>query len=757
VIGAVALLAGVLLGLAAARFPNPALLWAAGPLVALVLLTPLRRSAAPPLLALLLMGWVLASTAQMRWQSLRLVPEGADARVLIEGRVVSVPARDGADLRFDADVQVIEGTAAHDARPRRARLGWRNATVAPRVGERWRWVVRLAPPADTRNFEGVDTERFGLRDRVHLSARVLPAALNQRLQLANSSIDSARARIALRIADRVFDPDAAALLTALAVGLTDGMSADQWRVFNATGTTHLVAISGLHVTLFALLAFMCARLLWRWLPFATRVEREPFALLLGLAAAGAYALLAGFSVPTQRTWLMLGIFVVAKMQARHLGAGRTWSLALIAVLLLDPLAPLAAGFWLSFVAVGVILLVETTPLAMGRRPFATLRLQFAVMLTLAPLTFAVFDGVSIAGLWVNLVAIPLVSFVLVPLILAGALVTWVLPIVSAWLFGIAATLYDWLWPALVLAADGELALWRVSPPLWWFALAAFAGFIVLNRWPASLRLTGVCVALPLLCAPSRMPAPDSARVTVFDAGRGSSVLIATHSHIVLFDTGDSWNTHGTRVKQFALPALDALTRTRVDLLVLPSLNQDRALGAALLASERHVERILVGGGWPATSLPVQPCDDARFEWDGVRFETFAAGTGGRFCVLRISIRGHSILLAGDLDAAAETSLLARLSPGALTSDAILMSRQASSLASSPQWIEASGAGLAIATGGIAGSDSRDVALGRWRKSGAAILDTRRDGAIQLGLGTQGIVVERLARTSRYPFAWRRLQ
>jgi len=227
---------------------------------------------------------------------------------------------------------------------------------------------------------------MAFRDGVHLHARVLPSVLNTRLALAAPSIDAVRARIATRIASRVADPDAAGLITALAVGLTDGMSTDQWRVFNATGTTHLVAISGMHVTLFALLAFAAARRLWRLLP-GRALEREPFALLAGIAAAGGYALLAGFSVPTQRTWLMLAVFAGARLGARPLDAARTWSLALILVLLLDPRAPLAAGFWLSFVAVGVIatvLLVRNWFVSeKGRRVWETFLLKSPIV---GPLT-----------------------------------------------------------------------------------------------------------------------------------------------------------------------------------------------------------------------------------------------------------------------------------------------------------------------------------------------------------------------------------
>ena len=751
--GALALLAGVLAGLCAVDLPGQSWMTAAPFGIACMLLTPLRHSTRVRPLVFALAGMWLAFVSTARWIDLCVQPTAADTRVLLEGRVLSVPERAGADLRFDAEVQIRAGLKL-DTRTRRARLSWRDAPYAPRVGERWRWIVRLAPFAPTQNFFGADLARIAFRDRVHLAGRVLPAALNGRLQLSDSSIETVRARIAARIADSVSDPDAAALLAALAVGLTAGMSTDQWRVFNATGTTHLVAISGLHVTLFAVLAFFCARRAWRWLPFATRIEREPFALVSGMAAAGVYSLLAGFSVPTQRTWLMLGAFSLARLSARHLGAAHGWALALIAILVFDPSAPLAAGFWLSFVAVGVILLLETSSLVPSRRGFGLVRLQLAVMLALAPLTFAVFDSVSISGLWINLLAIPLMSFVLVPLVLLGAVTALVLPGICAPIFGAAATLYEWLWPGLVWAADADLARWQITPSPWWFACGFCGGLILLLRWPWPLRLTTCALLLPLLAATSRMPEEGSARLTVFDT-RNTAILIATRAHLLLFDTGDAWNTHGSQVEQLALPALSALGHRRVDLLLIPALNEDRAQGAALLAEEADLTRIVVGGGWPATSLPTAQCRDARFRWDGVDFETWDAGPGRRYCLLRVSLGAHGVLLAGDLDAAAERALLRRLPAGALASDAVVMSRQASSLGSSTEWIEATAPGLAIATGGIAGSDSRAQTLARWRESGARIEDTRLAGALELGLGTNGVELRKAARSARYPFHWRR--
>jgi beta-lactamase superfamily II metal-dependent hydrolase len=122
----------------------------------------------------------------------------------------------------------------------------------------------------------------------------------------------------------------------------------------------------------------------------------------------------------------------------------------------------------------------------------------------------------------------------------------------------------------------------------------------------------------------------------------------------------------------------------------------------------------------------------------------------------VSAGSHAILLGGDLDAAAERGLVGRLAPDALASTVVLMSRQASATASAREWIEASTAVLAIATGGIANSQSRATTLARWRASGVTVVDTRRVGGVDLGFGTPGLSRVAMARVSRYPCVWRRL-
>lgn len=751
-IAALALLAGVLLGLLSADVPG--ILWqlAAAVMVAAWAMSSWRHREVSAACALLLAGQALAWAQAHHWRACVVDP---GVRVLAEGRIASIPERDGASLRFDLRTENLEG-ASDPGVARLLRVQWREPQAEPRVGERWRLLLKLQPFEDTRNFAGPDNARFAFRQDVHGVGRVLPSALNEMTQLAPATLDTLRARIASRVRESIADPDAAGLVSALAVGITSGMSRDQWRVFNATGTTHLVAISGLHITLFAWLAFRASRWAWRQAP-SRLISREPFALLLGLAAAGGYSLLAGLSVPTMRTWLMLALYVAARLMSRHVGPGRLWAVALAAVLITDVRAPLAAGFWLSFIAVGVLLAFADDgagPGAGGKRAAwrEALRVQLLVMLALIPASLAIFGGVSLVGLAVNLLAIPIISLIFVPVVLAGALAAWLAPAWDGPMFAVAARLYELLWPAMVWCADVESipALWRVSPSGWWFLMALPASLIWLCRCAWPLRFTASCALLPLMFPPSNSPPPGRAHIDVLDAGRGSAVLVRTQEHSLLFDTGDAWNTHGARLAAIVLPALDAARVRRVDRLLLPALDEDRAHGAALLAGERSLAEVWAAAPWPGNAI-ARHCADARWTWDGVHFESFAQG---RHCLLRVSAGRVALLIPGDLDGTGEQALLARAGAAALASEAVVIGRRAGELASSPRWIEGIAPGLAIATGGIDGAQSRQRVMDRWARI-ARVVDTRRDGGVQLQLSERGVELLGQVRARRFPFHWRR--
>ena len=567
-----------------------------------------------------------------------LLPESGEGRHLVVARVLSIPERRGDELRFIAGIAPARDRAVSpdadspdprwDPRwPLRIRLLWKHAP-AVQVGDRWQLPVSLTALTRARNPGQGWFDRQALRAGLHAGGTVLDSRLVRKLEAGPPSVDALRAWLSAAIRVRVTERDSAALLAALAVGDTQYVSREQWRVFNAVGITHLVAISGLHVTLFSLLTAAAARRLWALLPWLwRRVRREHCAALVGVTAACAYALLSGFSVPAQRTLIMLATWHALRCAARPSVTAPALAVALLCVLALDPLAPLGAGFWLSFAAVAVLMHAMApaapAPAAGGAgRVRAALHAaaelwhtQWRVALGLLPVTLAVFGSASIAGLFVNLLAIPLFSFALVPLILLS------LPLLSLWpaaadpMLWLAAWIAAQLMPWLTRVADWDFALWRMQSPVWAVLLSVPAVWLLLlpGRW--CLRGSACCALLPLLWPRVASIAPGEFTATVLDAGRGQAIVLRTAQHALLYDDGEHWGSDGAITRDVLLPALRAARLRRVDRVLMPRLDNDRGAGLVQLASELRVGRWQAAGD--ARDLPPEFAPCARGEQLGL--------------------------------------------------------------------------------------------------------------------------------------------
>lgn len=602
-----AFLAGAMLALAV---PAPYPVHAAVVVLVVALAAALSWRAGWPL-ATALAAWTLAGLLHAAvTTSLRLAERWPQARsgerVLAIARIASIPVDEEYGTAFDAALTLDPRAGGHKLR---ARIVWVHPQPRPQVGEEWQLAIRLRAPRAALNPIGPDMERVWFRDRIQALGTVLPRSpLNARLDPGGAPLDRLRARITQRIAATVIERDAAALLAALAVGVTGDMSREQWRVFNATGTTHLVAISGMHVTLFAMLAIAGARRAWRTVGrWCTGLSRESFAAMLGIAAAAGYALLAGFSVPTQRTLVMLSAWLIARHVARAHGALHAFAVAVIVVLLLDPLAPLASGFWLSFGAVAAILLATGARLGRAHWLHEAVRVQCTVTVALVPVTLAAFGSVSLASLVVNAAAIPVFTLLLVPLTLAATAAMAVWPALATLLLQLAAWLHAQLWPWLEAAANWPHALVQLAPPSWAYVLLVPAVGIAILPWPRGLRATAAAAILPLAFARALVPAASEVTVAVFDVGRGQAVVIRTAHHVIVHGTGDSFGTEGRRMARVVVPWLRTQRVARVDDLVLPHLNRDYAAGAAELDIALRIDRMLVARPWPGGPQRAVPC------------------------------------------------------------------------------------------------------------------------------------------------------
>jgi competence protein ComEC len=565
--------------------------------------------------------------------------------VLVQACIESIPEL--ADAGWSVDAQVRFPRHPEWAQ-RQLRLQLPAGLPAPGVGDCWQYAAHLSQP------QGAGAAVALLRNHLSGYARIDDGPLNQRLTAGAIGLTALRAHLARRIADQVEDPAAAALLAALAVGATGDLTARQWQVFNATGITHLVAISGMHVTFFALLAMAAARRIWQrlaprvWLP-----RRSAFASAVGCLLALLYALLAGFSVPAQRTAVMLTAFLGVRECARC--AAPAWSVAaaLAAVLLYDPMAPLGAGFWLSFAAVLAIVLLVGGRLQSPAPLRAALHLQWVVSITLMPVTVAMFGSFAAAGILVNLVAIPVFSLLLVPPVLIATACYLVPGVAAAWCAAALLKLAGWaaaaLWPGLAWVADLPGALWHAAPPWGWYVLAMPAVLLALLPVTARVRIAalGVLGSVFLL----RAPRPHQGELWIDTRGQGATttVVLRTHEHLLLLGTGESFRGNGRRFARRVLPRLLATGYAQLDLWLPGTLTRDVQAALRIASAQIPVRAVILP---PAHEAPPElgTCTAASWRWDGIDLR-LRASSDGRTCVLSASVGGHSIEADGTAIAA----------------------------------------------------------------------------------------------------------
>jgi competence protein ComEC len=634
----------------------------------------------------------------------RLTPElhpAWEARDLtLTGRVDSLPiAVTGLGgvpgWRFEFAVEAVgpSGTALPPEVPRRLML---LAYDSPPItaGERWRFTARLRRAHGLANPGGFDVELWLFEQGLRASGVVRSA---ERLQAAPWwAVDAARQRLRTAIHAHVPDPGMAGVLAALSLGDQNAISHADWALFRDASVAHLLSVSGLHVTLFAWLAAAVVAPLWRrsrWL--CLRLPAPSAARWVGVAAALAYALFSGWGVPAQRTVVMLA--AVAGLQG--MGLRWPWPLVLLAaavvVTVVDPWALMQPGFWLSFGAVGLLMAAGGDPAPGWRaRLKAVLRTQAIATVGLAPLSLICFSQLSLVGLLANLLAIPLISFVLTPLALLGG----ALPL----LWSLAAPLLQLLmaWLKLLTALPGAV-WWLPAAPLWAQCLALLGAALIVMRLPWRLRLAGLVMTVPLLWPAVPQPGDGEFELLAPDIGQGNAVLIRTQGHALLFDTGPVYAPGADAGERVLLPLLRSMGVHRLDMLMLSHRDSDHVGGALALMQALPVSelRSSLEPGHPLLRAgpPELRCEAGQsWAWDGVRFDVlhptaqhFDAGlkSNDLSCVLRItSASGRRVLLAGDLEAEQERRLVQR-EPD-LRADVLLVPHHGSKTSSSAELLAA---------------------------------------------------------------------
>lgn len=759
-------------------------------LFAFVLRPRMCRGVARPLAALALGACAgllnAALQAQLRLDD-ALSDEHQDAVSRLALRVASLPAGDERSQRFLAELD----EPAPSGIPSRIQIAWQAPpgpqALLPEIkpGQVWRMALVLRRPHGLLNPAGPDVEGrlFAQGIRAVATVRGQPRLLADR-PWATPGIAIERARHSVREGLRAAlgEHRYAPVMIALAIGDQAGVAREDWLLFNRSGITHLVSISGMHVTSIAGIAGLLVAALWRrgrWRG-AGLAEHVPARVAGGAAAALVallYCLLAGWGVPARRTFFMLSVVLAAAVSRLPLSGGRVLACAAAAVVALDPWAPVSAGFWLSFGAVAVLLRIADAPIdreaGWRRRCTARLaqaaRLQLMVTVGLTPLLAYLVHQVSLGSPLANAVAIPVVTFIVTPLALLCAALS-VLPgaqglaeLAGRW--GLQA--FDLTMAPVSWVGNASWASMPVAAAPWPWLLLAVAGMawaLQVRGWPG--RHLGWLCMLPLLFWRPDRPEPGYWRMSAMDVGQGSAILVETASQALLFDAGPRHYGGSDAGERVVAPFLLARGIRQLDVLVLSHADLDhvgglRAVLAAVPAGRSYASFDLAAflrrdiRMWPqaGSAAPPLPADVGRcqrgmsWEADGVAFTFLNPADGGGkkgegrnadSCVLLVQGTSHALLLTGDVGVAQENALAQALPQV----DVVMAPHHGSASSSGRDLVDASAAGHAIAQAGHLNRfrhPARAVEL-RWTRAGAAFWRSDRDGAVMATSGAGGLEV-----------------
>lgn len=684
----------------------------------------------------------------------------------------------------------VEASESDSKLPRLIRLNWYDAEKVPRSGERWQLRVKLKRPRGFANPGGFDYAAWLVANRIGATGYVERSGDNQALAPApRYSVEALRGRAQHYLQQRLQSFAHRDLLLGLLIGDGGAIETAQWDVFRATGTVHLFVVSGLQIAFTGGLALWFARLWWRSPLCASRRRNYALGALPAFSIALIYALLAGWGVPIQRALIMFAVLVWALIARRQMRAATGWIAALWLVLLCDPLAVRDIGFWFSFVAVAAILLIicghrgaRTSPLIAGM--WRWWRVQWALFATSVPLLLVLSGQLTLLALPANIVAIPLSTFISLPLAFLALLGDAVAPRASAIIWQYADVSLDWLWRYLVwlqqlggsFGAHRNPAVWHPGGvDNWICAFAALAAALLLLPRGAPGKAFAIFLLLPLYAPPLEKIAPGDCRVTVIDVGQGLSVLVETAQHRLLYDTGPLFGPERAAADLTVLPVLRQRGIAALDTVVVSHNDSDHSGGWPAIAREFEVSRLLIGEaiGEPGNDAAVaaEYCRaDMHWRWDAVDFDLLypaadaerraSAKTAGksrfagnnRSCVLQIGAGGARILLTGDIERGAEYALLDN--PALQRATLLLAPHHGSRSSSTTALVERVRPVYVVFSTGYLNrfQHPHTEVVERYRQSGAALFDTAYAGAITFAF-ERGRVVRISQQRSLQHYYW----
>ena len=602
------------------------------------------------------------------------------------------------EILHQQDYQTLVATTSlFDGKEQQIFINWK-APEKPQVGEIWRADVKLRPISARLNHGGFDRQQWYFSKRIIAVGNVKSAVkigedFSYRIHFLQNSIKQTE-RLSLQ-----------GLLIALAFGERAWLDNKMWLIYQQTNTAHLIAISGLHIGLAMGIGFFFARLLQLALP--TRFIFPWFPLCFGVVIALGYAYLAGFSLPTFRAMMALLFIAILQCSRRYYTPSQMLCLVVAFLLFCDPLMPLSVSFWLSIGAVTCLIVwYRYVPLSIiewrhqklpgkVRWILGLFHLQFGLLILFTPIQLFFFNDLSLNGFLANLIAVPLYSFLLVPLILFAVLsngafsswhlsnaiaqgITQCLSFFQGSYVPISINLSLILTALLNLVFGGMLyGLYLVSQVQTKNTPLKSSRFFTLNSTKILLpenykqALLGVILIFSVCMSALgyRYFTKPKWQLDTLDVGQGLATLIVKEGKGVLYDTGPAWQSGTGGSSMAELEILPYLQREGIELetLILSHDDNDHSGGAkAILSAYPEIELITPSRKNYGETHRTFCLQGKQWSWRGIDFKVLSPAQitdraeNPQSCVILFTDGQYQILLTGDADVATERSFAEKL-------------------------------------------------------------------------------------------------
>lgn len=672
----------------------------------------------------------------------RLSTELIGQDIVITGTIISIPEHDDRRISFE----FAPDTHSAISLPSKLRLNWyRPFPKNINADETWQFTVRLKQARGMMNPGTFDYEGWLFQRNIGGTGYIRTNPNNKRISPAPIySINSLRQSLIDRVELHFSASKNIGLIQGLTTGLRHNISDDQWQVLRLSGTSHLLAISGLHIGLAAAIGFFCFKWLWS--------RRAHNLLLLPSKNAGAiggfvtalfYAAMAGFSIPSQRALIMVTAVMLTLIIRRPAAMSSILAMSLFIILLLDPLAILSIGFYLSFSAVAIILFISQHRFPEAKWQWAKTHTLIAFGLT--PLLLLFFMQTSVIAPVANFIAVPVVSLLVVPLLLFASVALWLFEPLGIVLFHCADFILSLLWPLLSFLATLPFAQWSgpTLPNYYW--LSILIGTVLLltpRKFPA--KGLGFIALMPLALYNPDKPAADEFWFTLLDVGQGLSAVIQTKNHTLVFDTGPKFSDSFDTGSAVVSPFLKQQGIQQIDTLIISHGDNDHIGGAASLVDE--IATKVIFSSVPNLLATAKYCIAGQsWLWDGVTFlflhphSTDQGNENNLSCVLKVSTQHKSILLTGDIELETEKLLVQRYA-SQLASTLLIAPHHGSKTSSSHAFIHTVNPEIVLFPVGYHnryGFPKKEV-IKRYNTKNRTLLNTAQHGAIQYKFGPESI-------------------